>query len=175
MRRFAIAGLVLLFAVVGVATVGLSAITSEDRPANATIASFEPRVAVGNESGDAFEGTDGVVTCNERGPMPGNAGLVGGIAVERPSVDDGPATASFRVTVTVGDGALVETHALSLSPGESERTTLLTVAEQPASLHGGDSVTVRARVTTENATVATATRSVRVVERDEPCADEREN
>ncbi|WP_459191257.1 hypothetical protein [Halosimplex sp. J119] len=182
MRRFAIAGIVLLFAIVGGATVALSALTSEDRPANATVSTFEPRVAVGNESADAVAGSGEVVTCNEQGPMPGNAGLSGSLVLERPLGDDGPPDASFGVDIAVGDGSLAETHTVQLSPGDSERLTLFTVVEQPSSLNGGDSVTVRATVATangtaetENRTVATVTRTVRVTERDRPCADERGN
>lgn len=172
MRRFAIAGFVLLFAVVGGAAVGLSALTTEDRSANASISTFEPQVAVGNQSEDPYPDSDGVVTCNDRGPMPGDAGLSGSLVVERPIGDDGPPEPSFRVNVSVDDGALVETHTVTLSTGGSERLVLLRTADQPPSLDGGDTVPVRATVTTENATVATASRTVEVTERDRPCADE---
>ncbi|WP_135365264.1 hypothetical protein [Halosimplex halophilum] len=172
MRRFAIAGIVLMFAVVGGATVALSALTSEDRPANATVSTFEPRVAVGNQSEHPYPDSDGVVTCNDRGPMPGDAGLSGSLVVERPLRDDGPPEPSFRVNVSVDGGALVETHTVTLSTGGSERLVLLRTADRPPSLDGGDTVPVRATVTTENTTVATASRTVEVTERDVPCADE---
>ncbi|ELZ28173.1 hypothetical protein C475_05190 [Halosimplex carlsbadense 2-9-1] len=172
MRRFAVAGFVLLFALVGGAAVGLSALTTEDSPANATVSTFEPQVAVGNQSEDPYPDSDGVVTCNDRGPMPGNAGLSGSLVVERPLRDDGPPEPSFRVTVSVDDGALVETHTVSLSTGGSERLVLFGTADRPPSLDGGDTVPVRATVTTENTTVATASRTVEVAERDRPCADE---
>ena len=172
MRRFAIAGLVLLFALVGGAAVGLSALTTEDRPANATVSTFEPQVAVGNQSEDPYPDSDGVVTCNGRGPMPGNAGLSGSLVVERPLRDGGPPEPSFRVTVSVGDGALVETRTVSLSTGGSERLVLFRTTDRPPSLDGGDTVPVRATVTTENTTVATVTRTVEVAERDVPCADD---
>jgi len=172
MRRFAVAGLVLLFALVGGAAVGLSALTTEDRPANATVSTFEPRVAVGNQSEDPYLDSDGVVSCNDRGPMPGNAGLSGSLVVDRPLRDDGSPEPSFRVNVSVEDGALVETHTVSLSTGGSERLVLLRTADRPPSLDGGDSVAVRATVTTENTTVATVSRTVDVAERDVPCAGE---
>ncbi|WP_436925701.1 hypothetical protein [Halosimplex amylolyticum] len=175
MRRFAVAGIVLLFAVVGGATVALSAITSEDRPANATVSAFEPRVAIGNQSDDARAGSGEVVTCNERGPLPGNAGLSGSLVLERSVGDEGPPEATFRVNVTVGDGGLVQTDTVNLSTGGSERVTLFTIDERPPSLDGGDSVTVQAVVSTEKTTAATASRTVGVAERDVPCADEREN
>ncbi|WP_436907648.1 hypothetical protein [Halosimplex marinum] len=172
MRRFAIAGVVLMFAIVGGATVALSALTSEDRPANATVSTFEPRVAVGNQSEDPYPDSDGVATCNDQGPMPGNAGLSGSLVVERPLRDDGPPEPSFRVNVSVDDGALVETRTVTLSTGGSERLVLFRIADRPPSLDGGDTVPVRATVTTENTTVATASRTVEVTERDVPCADE---
>ncbi|QPV61310.1 hypothetical protein I7X12_11065 [Halosimplex litoreum] len=172
MRRFAIAGVVLLFAIVGGAAAGLSALTTEDRPANATVSTFEPQVAVGNQSEDPYPDSDGVVTCNDRGPMPGNAGLSGSLVVERPIGDDGPSEPSFGVTVSVDDGALVETHTVALPTGGSERLVLFRTADRPPSLDGGDTVPVRASVTTENTTVATASRSVQVAERDRPCADQ---
>lgn len=172
MRRFVIAGFVLLFAIVGGAAAGLSALTTEDRPANATVSTFEPRVAVGNQSEDPYPDSDGVVTCNDRGPMPGNAGLSGSLVVERPLGDDGPPEPSFRVNVSVDGGALVETHTVTLPTGGSERLVLFRTADRPPSLDGGDTVPVRAAVTTENTTVATASRTVEVAERDVPCADE---
>ncbi|QLH80388.1 hypothetical protein [Halosimplex pelagicum] len=172
MRRFAIAGFVLLFAVVAGGAAGLSALTTEDRPANAAVSAFEPRVAVGNQSDDPYPESNGVVTCNDRGPMPGDAGLEGSLLVERPIGDDGPPEASFRVNVSVDDGALVETRTVDLSTGGSERLVILRTAERPPSLDGGDTVPVRAAVTTENTTVATASRTVEVAERDVPCADE---
>lgn len=172
MRRFAIAGLVVLFALVGGAAMGLSAITTEDRPANATVAALDPEVAVGNESGG--DSTDGVVSCVDRGPLPGNAGLAGSLVLERPVGDDGPREATVGVNVTVADGAVTDTHTVALATGERERLSLLAVAERTGALTAGESATVGVRVRTDNRTVATAERSVTVVERDAPCADERE-
>lgn len=193
MRKFAIGGVVLVFVLVGGAALGLSVVTSGGEPADATITTFEPQVAVGNEStspgsgsgsaengsGSAENGSGEAVTCTEPGPLPGHASLAGRLVLERPVGDEGPTTASFRVVVTVGDGTLTETHTATLEPGGSERFLLLGVAEQPPSLSGGGSTTVHARVTTEyeteNETVANATRTVDVVERPVPCADERGN
>ena len=170
-RRLAVVGLVLLLALVAGGTLALSAVTSESEPANATINEFEPRVAVGNESGG--NSTDGVVTCNDRGPMPGNAGLAGRLVIERPFGDDGSRAATLGVVVTVGDELIRENHTVTLEPGESEEVLLFEIVEQPDTLDSGVETSVQARVTTgDNLTVAMAPRTVTVDERDVPCADE---
>jgi hypothetical protein len=175
MRRLALTGFVLLLVVVVGAAVGLSALTSGDESPDATITTFEPRVAVGNESADAMSGSGEVVTCNDQGPIPGNAGLSGRILVERPAADDGPQEAPFRLVVTVGDDLFTDSMNASLTPGGSTRFLLLTTVDQPESLSGGDEVSVTARVELDNGTaVAEADRTVTVAERDIPCADERE-
>jgi hypothetical protein len=176
MRRVALFGFALLLLVTVGAAVGLSALTSGGESADATITTFEPRVAVGNESADALSGSGEVVTCNDRGPMPGNAGLSGRLLVERPVADEGPREASFRLVVTVGDGLFTDSLNATLTPGGSTRSLLFTVVDQPEELSGGDEVTVSARVELTNGTaVASAERVVDVAERDRPCADEREN
>lgn len=170
-RHIAVFGFLALCLVVGAATLGLLAVSSPDDPANATVDTFEPRVAVGNESGAALSGSDGVVTCNDRGPMPGNAALEGRLEFSRPAGDEGPRDASFRAVVTVGDGAITDSHNVTLPPGESTRFFAWAVVDQPDSLSGGDQVSVRIRITTDGEVVAEATRTVAVTERDVPCAD----
>lgn len=174
MRRIALVGLVLLFALVGGAAFALSAVTSAGESPTATVSTFESEVAVGNESADALAGSGEVVTCNDRGPMPGDAGLVGRLVVERPAGDDGPEAATYRVVVTVGDGLIRDTHTVTLKPGVSHRFLPFAVVDQPDALTDGVETTVRARVELENGTaVATASRTVTVVERDRPCEGER--
>lgn len=175
MRRVALVGFALLVVVVVGAAVGLSALTSAGESPDANIVTFDPRVAVGNESADALSGSGEVVTCNEQGPMPGKAGLYGGIEFARPTGDDGPREASFRAVVTVGDGLITNSHNVSLPSGVHTQSYLLTTVEQPETLSGGDEVTVHARIELDDGTaVAETKRVVDVVERDRPCADERE-
>jgi hypothetical protein len=174
MRKVAIFGFLALVVLVGAATLGLAALTGDGGPADATVETFEPRVAVGNESADATSGSGEVVTCNDRGPIPGNAAIEGRLEFDRPVTDEGPSDASFRAVVTVGDDLFTDTHNVTLPPGESTRVFLRTTVDQPETLSGGDRVAVHARITTEGTTVASANRTVRVDERDIPCADERE-
>jgi hypothetical protein len=175
MRRFALVGFAVLVVVVVGAVAALSLVTSGGESPDATITTFEPRVAVGNESAGAMSGSGEVVTCNEQGPMPGNAGLSGRLLVERPVGDDGPREGSFRLVVTVGDDSFTDSLNATLTPGGSTRFLLFAVVDQPDSLSGGDEVSVRARIELGNGTAVTSTdRTVTVTERDIPCADERE-
>jgi len=174
-RRIAVFGFLALVVLVGATTLGLAVLTDDGGPADATIETFEPRVAVGNESADAMSGSGEVVTCNDRGPMPGNAAIEGRLTFERPLRDEGPRDASFRAVVTVGDDLITDSLNVTLSPGGSTRFLPLTVVDRPETLSGGDQVTVRARITTEGTTVASANRTVQVDERDIPCEEEREN
>jgi hypothetical protein len=175
LRQVAILGFLALVVLVGAATLGLAALTGDGGPADATVETFEPRVAVGNESADAMSGSGEVVTCNDRGPIPGNAGLEGRFEFGRPTGDEGPRDATFRAVVTVGDDLITDSHNVTLPPGESTRFLLLETVDQPEGLSGGDQVTIRARITTGGTTVASANRTVRVDERDIPCEDERAN
>jgi hypothetical protein len=174
MRKVAIFGFLALVVLVGAATVGLAVLTGDSGPADATVETFEPRVAVGNESADATSGSGGVVTCNDRGPIPGNAAIEGELEFGRPVTDEGPQDASFRAVVTVGDDLITDSLNVTLTPGGSTRVFLRTTVDQPETLSGGDRVTVRTRITADGTTVAAANRTVRVNERDIPCADERE-
>lgn len=174
MRRVALVGFALLLVFVVGAAVGLSALTSTGESPDANIVTFDPRVAVGNESAGALSGSGEVVSCNEQGPMPGHTGLYGRVEFARLEADDRPREASFRVVVTVGDGLVTESHNVTLPPGAHTQSYLLTTVEQPEALSGGDEVTVRARIELDNGTaVAETKRVVEVVERDIPCADER--
>jgi len=172
-RRIAVFGFLALVVLVGTATLGLAVLTDDGGPADATIETFEPRVAVGNESADAMSGSGEVVTCNDRGPMPGNAAVEGRLAFERPAGDDGPRDATFRAVVTVGDDLITDSLNVTLPPGESTRFLPFATVDQPETLSGGDQVTVHARITTGGTTVAAANKTVRVDERDIPCADQR--
>jgi hypothetical protein len=175
MRRIALVGFALLLVLVVGAAVGLAAVTGGDEPADATVETFEPRVAVGNESADAMSGSGEVVTCNDRGPIPGNAAVEGRLEFGRPVGDEGPGDASFRAVVTVGDDLITDSYNVTLPPGESTRYFPRAVVDQPETLSGGDRVTVRVRITTEGTTVASANRTVRVDERDRPCEGEHKN
>ena len=170
-RHLALVGFAALCVLVVAAAAGLAALTGESGTADATVDTFEPRVAVGNESADAFGESGEVVTCNDRGPMPGNAALEGRLELSRPAGDEGPRDAPYRVIVTVGDGLITDSLNVSLPPGESTRWFLPTVVDQPNGLSGGDQVTVRARVVTDGETVASANRTVTVAERERPCAE----
>lgn len=170
-RRIAVFGFLALCLVVVAAAVGLAALTGGSGTADATVDTFEPRVAVGNESADAFGESDGVVTCNDRGPIPGNAALEGRLEFSRPAGDEGPSDASYRAVVTVGDGAITDAYNVTLPPGESTRFFARATVDQPDSLSGGDRVAVSVRIRTDDRTVASANRTVEVAERDVPCAD----
>lgn len=173
-RRIALVGFALLLvSIIGVA-VGLVALTGGGGPADATVETFEPRVAVGNESADAMSGSEAVVTCNDRGPPPGIAAVEGRLEFGRPPGDEGPQDASFRVIVTVGDALITDSLNVTLQPGDSTRYFPLATVDQPEALSGGDRVTVTVQITTDGTTVASANRTVQVDERDIPCEDERE-
>jgi hypothetical protein len=169
-RRLAVVGFLALCVLVVAAAAGLAALTGNGT-ADVTVDTFEPRVAVGNESADAAGGSGEVVTCTDRGPMPGNAALEGRLEFSRPAGDEGPRDAPYRVAVTVGDGLITDSLNVSLPAGESTRWFLPTVVDQPNGLSGGDRVTVRAQVVTDGETVASANRTVTVAERDRPCAE----
>jgi len=175
LHQVAVLGFLALVVLVGAATLGLAALTGDGGPADATVETFEPRVAVGNESADAMSGSGEVVTCNDRGPIPGNAGLEGRLEFGRPAGDEGPRDAAFHAIVTVGDDLIVDSHNVTLPPGESTRFLLFAIVDQPESLSGDDRVTVNTRITTDGTTVASANRTVSVDERDIPCEDERSN
>ena len=174
MRRTALVGVALLLVIVVGAAVGLAALTSDGGPADATVETFEPRVAVGNESADAMSGSGAVITCNERGPPPGTAAVEGRLEFGRPPGDEGPQDASFQVIVTVGDGLITDSLNVTLQPGDSARYFPHAIVDQPETLSGGDRVTVTVQITTDGTTVASTNRTVQVDERDIPCADERE-
>ena len=170
-HRIAVVGFVALCVLVVAAAAGVAALTGGSGTADATVDTFEPRVAVGNESADAFGESGEVVTCNDRGPMPGNAALEGRLELSRPAGDEGPPNAAYRVAVTVDVDLITDSLNVSLPPGESTRWFLPTVVDQPNGLSGGDQVTVRARVVTDGETVASANRTVTVAERERPCAE----
>ena len=106
--RVAVVGFVALCVLVVAAAVGLAVLTGTSGTVDATVDTFEPRVAVGNESVDAPGGSGEVVTCTDRGPIPGNAALERRLELSRPAGDEGPRNADYRVAVTVvvtvGDG-----------------------------------------------------------------------
>jgi len=173
-RRVAILALVLFAVLVGGGGLGFVLFADDGGQADATVETFEPRVAVGNESatlGDSSSGSAEVETCTDRGPLPGYAGIFGEVALERPTGDDGPEGATYNVSVTVADGAITDAITVTLEPGDSWQFRPFNTAEQPDSLSGGDEVIVDLRVTTDGATAATASRTVTVDERSPPCAE----
>jgi hypothetical protein len=137
------------------------------------VTTLRPFVVVGNESDSVPDGARTDVSCTDQEPMPGNATLAGRLTLERPGTDAGAGNATYRIRLTVADGAITATGTVTLAPGESARTYLTTLVPQPPSLSGDDTVTVRAVVGTGpgNGTVATTTRTVDVVERNVPCED----
>lgn len=115
------------------------------------VATLRPLVVVGNESDSVPAGARTDVSCTDQKPFPGNA--------------------TFRVSLTASDGALRTNGTVTLAPGESTQTHLTTLVDQPPSVHGDDTVTVRAVVRAGNRTVATSARTADVAERNVPCAD----
>lgn len=176
MRRWLILGSAALVVLVGGAfAVGLvaSGLGDDADPANATVTEFEPRVAV-NE-GDWANETDGegVRECMGVGPPPGNYGVTGSIAVERPYESDGPEKATFETAVTLADGTTVERHNVTLRPGDEVQFMLFDVGPNDGRFAAGTTTNLTVRVDHSDATVTKTTRTVEVRESGElECDDQ---